>query len=280
MKMDFSYYRLTPIKQLNRFHQGEIREGVLFRINGGECYVDYHAWEVFGDLSAQAYIEKMRKFGADELLLHLIMLAKNHGNIEHRKFLNHGFNQSEQKVNKFKFTDLSKLNSILTQYPAGKKIRIDFNNSESLESIKNWWQELDNENKKKIDYLEDPFPFETAKWQELLDLDIPLALDRNPKDHNLVAYEIYKPNIDLYAKNQRLKIFSSYMGHDLGRYHAYLALLKWGDLKMYHGIDTPGLYHEQRDLFLRKGDYCQINQLAVKELYEELQGLVWQKLIS
>ena len=59
------------------------------------------------------------------------------------------------------------------------------------------------------------------------------------------------------------------MGHDLGRFHAYLACLRYADLTQFHGIDTPGIYQQQIDIFqthqdLSRGDWAHKKLFHVK----------------
>jgi hypothetical protein len=66
------------------------------------------------------------------------------------------------------------------------------------------------------------------------------------------------------------------MGSDLGRVLAYKYLMLMGDLELYHGIITPGLYEEQRnDLFLNDNS---LNEMVEEEIYQTLNELDWDEL--
>ena len=75
----------------------------------------------------------------------------------------------------------------------------------------------------------------------------------------------------------KTNIFSSYLGSDLGMWHAYLELLKEGDLSLYHGVTTRGFYEEERGIF-DSNNHPQLDVL--KSFYLELENLNWKSLCS
>jgi len=65
------------------------------------------------------------------------------------------------------------------------------------------------------------------------------------------------------------------MGHDLGRYHCYLSLMEYGNLDLFHGIDTPGMYKNQKSLFIKEGNKLVPNKKEIEQMYKELEEMTW-----
>lgn len=272
--MKFSRYKLLPLKDLNRHSNKSMsREGVLIEYQGS--YFDYHPWEEFGDITIDAFLKSLKQNGAGPVMQKFHSLWTRRDKIELKPFLNHSLNLIAQNI-KLKYSTKEVLLSFI-ENDICKSIRIDFNNLSSLDSIKKLWLALTPTQQKKIQYLEDPFP-KNESWLELIEMGIPLACDRNIKDNQNYHFEIYKPNVDILSINLKPQVFSSYMGHDLGRYLCYLELMDRGDLTLVHGIDTPNLFEKQRSLFIRQNEHLILNVKSVDELMIELRELNWEQL--
>jgi len=194
-----------------------------------------------------------------------------------KAFKNHKLN-THGDVSKIKFAGVEKFLSFLMDMEAKSRVRVDFNNQSSFSEIEILWESLKTSDKAKIDYFEDPYPKDDS-WIHLQQMGIELASDRNKKDGIAHSIDIYKPNVDLEPPKDRRQIFSSYMGHDLGRYLCYLELMQKGDLNEIHGVDTPKLYQGQLELFNVGDDhYYSLNESAVRQLELNLRNLSWSDL--
>lgn len=272
--MKYSRYHLTPLKDLNAFSKkGSIRSGVLVEFEGS--YFDYHPWSEFGDESVDDFLNSLKQEGPSPLIKKFYALWMRKDKIHSHPFYNHTLNSFGKTV-KLKYTTKEELDLYLSRESC-QKLRIDFNNLLSFNAIKELWNSLSIIDRNKVDYFEDPFP-KDEKWKELSELGIPLACDRNLKDGKNYLFDIYKPNVDLLPSQDKCQIFSSYMGHDLGRYLCFLELMDRGDLDLVHGIDTPSLFEEQLDLFSRQDDLVTINSESLNALLSELKTRTWEKL--
>jgi hypothetical protein len=280
MGIEYSLYELTPKYQLNRFKVGQYC-GVLFKVDG-QYFVDYFPWVQFGDLGVKDLLEKIHKDGElPDFLQQCLSLDKMRFELDHWDFLNHTLYNDERVQNpvlKIKYIDgFNEINEILESTPS--KLRIDFNNGGSSKKILCWWNSLSEKHKEKIEFLEDPLSFDEEKNTYLRKIGISLAADRNIFQQEFYDYNILKPNVDIVNSIPNNSIFSSYMGHDLGRYHCFLALMKWGNLSLAHGINTPGIYNEQLDIFNQNGMHTNIAPMVIKQLYTQIKGAKWQTLI-
>lgn len=272
--MKYSPYILKPLKDLSVLSdKSKDREGAIIQYQGS--FFDYHPWVEFGDKSVEDFLAEIREGGPTEVMLKFQALWNGKEEIPEKAFLNHQLN-SHGKVVKLKYTSKDILDLCLKNNDL-QKLRIDFNNTSSFEECKKLWTSLSDSERRKIEYMEDPFPKDHS-WKELHSLGIPLACDRNLKDGNHYQFEIYKPNVDLAPSPQSIQIFSSYMGHDLGRYLCYLELMKYADLDLYHGIDTPMMFEDQIPLFKRSGDETIIDKDSLNSLISKLEGLKWIEL--
>ena len=68
------------------------------------------------------------------------------------------------------------------------------------------------------------------------------------------------------------------MGHDLGRFQAYLELMKLGDLDLYHGIDTPDIYENQLELFESDGVKTYLIESVLDNLLDQLSSYEWEEI--
>lgn len=268
--MDLAYYlyTLTPVKRLNALTDTSSRGGVLFCIDK-KYYLDYFPWQEFGDLTCLDLLMKVKDTGFPPFMKQLLELEIDKEHIKHDSFLNHGFNDKEAEVVKLKVLDLQSVIKQIDDVRA-TSIRLDFNGAYSTDEVVDFWNLLPERNKKRIEYIEDITKDDS--WERLKQIGIPLASDRIQFKSDR---KILKPNIDLINENTKEHIYSSYMGHNLGIYHCYLSLMKYGDLSKFHGIDTPDIYQEQSSLFNRNKNECNIDKVKVHNMYELLGGLDW-----
>lgn len=273
--MKYSKYSLTPKVDLNRFSDKSLtREGVIFKLNNQ--YFDYHPWLEFGDLAVDNYIEQVKSSGVTEIMSKSFDLWQAREKIPHMAFLNHKLN-ALAAVSKIKYVSRAHFLDFLSQMDSNSRVRVDFNNMFTNTEVENLWASLTCEQRNKIDYFEDPCPKDET-WRDLEKLGITIASDRNTKDGVGHSIDIFKPNVDLMKPSSRRQIFSSYMGHDLGRYICYLELMQSGDLTETHGIDTPSIYENQLDLFKGNDAELTVDQCSLKKLEESLDEISWSSL--
>lgn len=272
--MKFHRYKLFSVGSLNRFSDGKsAREGIIFW--DGDAFFDYHPWIEFGDLPVDEFLNDVRMRGPSRVMSKHFSLWRERSTLDYVGFFNHSLNASGE-VSKIKFRQGMDLPSLIKEFGC-QKIRIDFNNMLDIEETKSLWASLDTEIKHKIEYFEDPCP-EIEQWKQLKQLGIPLACDRNTAELSSFDFNIYKPNVDIKPVEGKRNIFSSYMGHDLGRFQAYLELMKSGDLDLYHGIDTPAIYENQLVLFESDGRKTFLIESVLNKLLDQVSSYDWEEI--
>lgn len=290
--LSYIIYKLTPLRQANRFDTIS-RSGLLLRYQKGEKigYSDYFAWEELGDLPLESVLHQIIQ-GNDSFL---IDQAKEFSQIcwddlRELKFKNHklySYQEVQSKIVKFKagINLENEINDIKKLIALKNTIRIDLNGALDESETINFWNKFSSLEKDSIEYLEDPCVYDVKIWSRLRELNIPLAIDRvsdfNTIDFNSFDYVVFKPNIYQIKEWDNLNkkmIFSSYMGHDIGRIYCLEMLRKHADLNLYHGVDTPGIYLEQKQILNCSGSFLSPNINEIKNLLNELEGESWQSI--
>lgn len=266
MKISYAKYNLHLLEKINAKTDMSVKEGMYLRIEkDGETYFsDYFPHIPLGDCSVDdvlkdpyenAYFQNCLKLG---LLIHEANAYKS--------FKNHHLNTLDGgEVCKLKLKTKSDLEAIPKYLDKYNRLRLDANGSFSINELNDFFKTIDTS---KIEYIEDPS--EELNWN---DLCIPTACDFIK--NKFASFFIIKPNRSIQPQREN-QIISSYMGSDLGRIMAYKYLMLMGDLELYHGIITPGLYKEQRDdLFLKDNS---LNEVVEEEIYQVLNELDWEDL--
>lgn len=176
--------------------------------------------------------------------------------------------------------ELPLIKEILDQ---GVRLRIDANSGLNYDQMNFIWNSFTDQQKLLIEYFEDPTVFHHETWTKLRSLGIPIAIDRLPSEcfdfvngAECFDYIVHKPNrYKLPENNSCPIIFSSYMGHDLGRIQCYYELMEQGDLQLIHGIDTPNIYLEQHDLFVLEDQSLYPCLNSFDKVYRSLESLEW-----
>ena len=192
-------------------------------------------------------------------------------------FLNHELfirgSTPQASILKYKLEDKTDLN-FLALIEAGYSIRLDANGIFNEDT----WSVFENQIPpiyfSKIEYIEDPL--EKSDWKVVR---LPKARDFISGDPYQV--KIYKPYREFFPAAATQVIFSAPMGHLLGTYLTYLELMEHGDLKLYHGLLTPGLYLDVPDLF--QGNFktgFQLRQDVINNFLAELQNKEWNYLCT
>jgi hypothetical protein len=272
MNVYFSPYKLTSRKAANRLSSAGVKQGVLLRVKMRftDHFADYFPHEELGDKPIDHFLEvfKYQQQEHERKIFYFLLEDERLRSQKLRPHLNHqlwdGHEELRSPVVKYKIRHHEDFGFI----PALKKkyrLRLDANGLFNRDTLERFQQQIPQDLLPFIDYLEDPM--QDKDWGGQL---LPLAQDFIRGEPASVV--IHKPNSRFYPTTDKRIIFSSYMGGDLGRWHAYCELLERGELKEYHGINTPGLYAEE------KLDLTQIK--TVEEMYQDLHHLEWKLLCS
>jgi len=113
------------------------------------------------------------------------------------------------------------------------RVRIDFNCGLDAAGFGNFVDSLDAATRERIDFVEDPTPYDPRLWEALqAESGLSLALDRGPNDARQgFAVRVWKPACVAEPPAGELFCITHNMDHELGRrYAAYRAASFGGDL--------------------------------------------------
>jgi hypothetical protein len=272
MNVYYRTYFLTPTRAANRFCSQGKKIGVHLKIKKRftECFADYFAHEALGDMPVELFLEKF-KYQDNEYerkVFHFLLNDEELRGQKTRPFLTHqlwdGRAELISPVLKYKLqgeTDLSFTRALEKKI----RVRLDANGLFTRETFNSFLAQVPKEFRGHIEYVEDPL--ESTEWK---DLGVPVAQDfikGAPFD-----VLIHKPNARFLLQTDSKVVFSSYMGSDLGLWHAYCELLQKGDLSEYHGLSSTRLYEEEKINVL--------DQSSVLKLYQSLSAGEWKQLCS
>jgi hypothetical protein len=281
MKVSISPYQLTPLKKANRLSNLKKKEGVFLKaeLSGKVLFADYFPHEALGDRSNEEFLEKFRfqELVYDQKVFHLLLKDHLFQDGASKLFKNHllwnGSNKTIAPVLKYKLHHSEDLGFLLP-LKEGKIVRLDANGLFNRNDFDQFLKEIPQELIQNIEYMEDPLT--DLDWNNLR---LPVARDfihGSPFD-----FLIYKPNSSFLKATETKVIFSSYLGSDLGRWHAASELFTHGDLKLTHGIITEGFYEEELPLFTGSyQDGFQADASVVTKMYQSLSQRKWTQLCS
>ncbi len=230
----------------------QIQKGCLIKItdqDGQMGVADICPWPIFGDLNIdQELLQKGPLFQralelankdlqARKNKIHLIsdIQIKNHILVSDYKDFD--FKSVAGLYVKIKGDkNFSELAHILN-HVSNIQIRLDFNFCLTESEFRKFIDLLSTETLKKIDVVEDPFPFDLKAWS-ILNQKIRLALDWNPQNHqwkNLIC----KPVRQL---TDSFLYMTSVMDHPVGVAHGISMAQKYPDF--IHGFLTNDLYKD------------------------------------
>ena len=324
MKISYSEYELKPLSLLNNQTENLLpRQGALLKMqwpDGKIGYADLHPWPELGDQSLELQIQNMKKGKMSSQVEQSIWLARRDAvaRSQNVSLLNHVDDiRNNYLVTDVLLIDEAKLKEISrTGYKSLKikvgrdqkaeadlinraspyfLLRLDFNSVGNLTSFQKFMQLLKPETIKKIEYAEDPFPYDQVKWAEAQKI-VPLAADREItkidfKKTTSPSFQVLviKPAlVDVekairFAKQENLKcVITNQMDHAVGQMHA---LAVAAELKREHegmmldsGCATHHLF-EKDDYFkeiYQQGAYVQAIRGAGIGFTELLEGRQWQ----
>lgn len=274
MKIYYSPYTLKPAQHLSAIAKTKDRNGVLLKIewpDGLIGYSDLHPWLELGDEAWEDQLAGVRQGRISPMLEQSIWMARKDAQLrkqgknifeglgsiknnyiisdiraEQKNLLDflktEGFETVKLKLGR----DLAKEAEMINQLgrDGAFKLRLDFNAVGTWQTYEKFMSSLDKLALHRIQYVEDPFPFEAQAWTEAKKF-APLAIDNEISKVDLKKLQgkpfdvvILKPaKMDVNATLQScifqdLKItVTSYMDHPVGVIHA-LAIAS--DLKKAH----------------------------------------------
>ncbi len=281
MKVYCSPYSLTPLKKANRLSSLKKSSGVLLKgvLGNKITFADYYPHTVLGDKDCDEFLQnfKFQNNEYEQKVFELLLKDDLYQNLKNKKFYNHALWTEEgtlnSKVIKYKLQGHHD-RGFMKVLETGLRLRLDANGLFSKTEYQDFLKDIPVKFHTLIDYIEDPLSSEDWK-----DLKIPTGRDfvsGDPYD-----YYIYKPNCEHLPKTEAKIIYSSYLGSDFGRWHAYCELITKGDLSLVHGIVTPHFFQEQEDFFIGNFDEgFDVSVPSVRKLYQNISSLNWKSLCS
>ncbi len=281
MKVLYSPYTLTPLKRANRLSSLGKKHGVYLKgvLGDTTTFADYFPHEALGDRSCDEFLSTL-KFQNDEYdkkVFDLLLKDSKFQNLKPKKFTNHQLwtesQTLEAKTVKYKLQNLHD-QAFKVCLEKGLRVRLDANGLFKRSEYEQFVKDIPEKFHAQIDYIEDPLA--DLDWSKL---GLPSAQDFISGD--TFDYYIYKPNCEFHPRTEAKVIYSSYLGSDFGRWHAYCELASDGDITLTHGIITQGFFEEEKPLF--KGTYksgFDINQPVAQRLYRDLSDIGWKTLCT
>lgn len=281
MKVSYSIYELTPLKQANRFSSSDRKKGVLLKAQLGSktLFADYFPHVPLGDRPCEQFLQEF-KFQEDEYdqkVFELLLRDEHFQKFGSKKIQIHqlwtGSEEIVSPVIKYKIKHKDDF-SYFAALESGIRVRLDGNALFSRAEYMKYFGEFPTSLFANIEYIEDPL-LETD-WDGLC---LPSARDFIKGTPH--QFYIYKPNAEKKQHMDTKIVYSAYLGGNLGTWHAYSELIQDGDLKTIHGIKSEGFYQEEKQFL--KGNYHQGFEAdidLVKKIYHDISGREWKQLCS
>lgn len=263
MKISYSPYTLKPVRYLNNLtHLGD-RNGYLLKIEWPDGLVGYsglHPWPELGDASCDEQLAGLRQGQISPMLEQSIWLARKDAQL--RKQDKNAFEGLVTIKNNYIVTDIDSEEEGLAdrlkadgfetvKIKVGRdlkkeaefisflgrdgafKLRLDFNAVGSWQTYERFMSSLDKVALQRIQYVEDPFPFDAQAWTEAKRF-APIAIDNqlskidlkklNAKPFDVVILKPAKNDVNSILHHSIVHDFkitvTSYMDHPVGVVHA------------------------------------------------------------
>ncbi|MEM6910916.1 MAG: enolase C-terminal domain-like protein [Verrucomicrobiota bacterium] len=275
----FHRYTLKARDRLNAVTgQTEFAGALIRRGDGVGCL---HPWEALGDASLEAELSALRSGQPLALGERALECAREDGRARRGEYSlfrgldlprchatltrpsEEAFEEAwAQGFSRFKVKarpDQQQLDLALagiSRLPPEARIRFDFNEEGNVHFLTLWLSRLSREQKARIEFLEDPFPYEDPRdWREFHGrMRIPLALDQHLRDavRGESQVGVIKPAVEnppkILAQHPQIQdwVVTSYMDHPVGQaYAAWWAAhldqsYEWGET--FHGLATHQLF--------------------------------------
>lgn len=264
MKIWFYRYELEPMNELGVLAGASIREGALIKVqwpNNKFGFSDLFPWPELGDVDLETQLVAMSLGRLTSLAEQSIWLAKKDADfrsrqlnifagaprIKHHYLINDiskfndnilgnlrssGFTTVKIKVGKRLEDEARFVSRLIRQNPL--LVRLDFNAKIDFESYKRFMNSIDLTERAKIEFVEDPFPWNLEQWKEAAAF-VPLALDNEFEKVNWDEFKerppfkiiIVKParrdvdlDIKLALQHDLKLVVTSSLDHPVGVAHA------------------------------------------------------------
>ncbi|HEY6136354.1 MAG TPA: hypothetical protein VI670_01190 [Thermoanaerobaculia bacterium] len=260
--MWFWRYTLKPRRALSALAGARPREGALLRV--GDGFADVHPWPELGDALLDEQLSLLARGETTPLTRRSLWFASmwRRGLFEGLEIPRSHWPGTDPPEG----FDTVKIKMPGGALPDGYRLRLDFNND--AEAFARVAPALPRE---RIDFVEDPCPYEPSTWRDLQRRGFRLALDR------VVATEgvdvlVVKPAVQDVPKVSIPIIITSYMDHPIGQLHA--AYVAAGSRETC-GLVTHVLY--ENDPFIERmriGDA----RLVPPDFTDLLEALPWKRL--
>lgn len=261
-------YQLKSRGFLNAVSNRRVFEGVLIRVDGG--YGCIHPWPELGDPPLEkclADLQGAQRWPIVKRALRCAEYDREARNFEHSLFeemeeflpqshatlskgdakeieaaVAAGFETVKLKFGRNLVAEAEFLNAMAVEYPK-LKWRLDFNESQSPDTIRAFLKSLRGNSLRSIDFIEDPCPYSDTAWKKLFqEFRVPFAVDREAAPLSSAAQVmVIKPAVDepfLLAEaalqHQQRVVLTSYMDHPVGQVFAV-----WEAARL--GLQFPGL---------------------------------------
>jgi O-succinylbenzoate synthase len=229
----FWKYELTPRARVG-LGRGRPRRGALVRVGLGVA--DVHPWPELGDAPLEAQLENLASGHPTELGKASLRFAILDGQarakglslfegltIPASHFLlpddslqvPQGFDTVKVKLGRVAASDSQRLSQF-----EHLRLRIDFNARLDCDAVEMFLRNLSSDTRARIEFVEDPCPYDGARWKRLNDATgCRLALDRGV-DEEGVDVHIVKPAVqDAFAvvDSVACAVVTSYLDHPIGQ---------------------------------------------------------------
>lgn len=242
MAIWFHRYALTPRRRLSGIAREGARNGALIRVDAG--FADVHPWPELGDADLDEQLARLARGETTAVTRASLHLASLDGAARERGMslfegltipLSHwpGADPPDG-FDTVKIKDVSRI-------PPGVRLRIDFNATLEAETFVRIASTLP---KERVDFVEDPCPYDEQVWRELKSrTGLRLAYD-NPGAGEGRSYDvtIWKPALQI-ARPEGDLVVTSYMDHPVGQFGAaYVAAAHAAEIDSRCGLMTHVLY--------------------------------------
>lgn len=246
--MWFCRYELKPRRALSALAGARTRHGALIRTENG--FADVHPWPELGDATIEEQLTRLARNETTPLTAASLRLAAIDAEARERGvalFKDVQIPEShwpgEDPPPAFDTIKIKWMGSAFgSQWGGGAsaaaRLRIDINAQLTAEEFEALSKNLP---KHRIDFIEDPCPYDANTWRKLHDrTGLRLALDRTFAEEG-VDVVVVKPAIQQVPKTEKEIVITSYMDHPVGQLGAAYIAAKHATSKRC-GLVTHVLY--------------------------------------